>query len=207
MTNFSLKGHLPVLEMKIMHGPMVFLKVGDRQLQLKKVWRVQGKFWESEDGVFELDGEYEYKLFGQAVYWFNLFNSKPISLSGIEQVQKLYKQRKFHLLLEPLEKIYNAVKNQKLGIYSPIHALKEISKAETGLPQEDEHFLVDYISYNKDDLKMQNIKEMTEKKLNKNISYNVKTIFPTLIFSGIGGLAVIMMLLVMPKILAMIRGG
>ena len=81
MVNFSLKGHIPFLEIRIMHGPMVFLKNGDRNIEIRKVQRVQGKFWESKDGVFELDGEYEYKLFGQAIYFFNFFNSKPISIS------------------------------------------------------------------------------------------------------------------------------
>jgi hypothetical protein len=140
-----------------------------------------------------LDGEYEYNFLGAPVYFYNLYNSKPISLTGIEQVQKLYKQGKMKILVEELEKIYDAVKNEQKGIYSAIHALKKLSEVDTGLPKEDQKFLVDYISYNKDDLKLQNIKEMTQKKLNMNLSRKVTTIFPMLIFAGIGITAVIVM--------------
>lgn len=193
MPSFALKGQIPILEMKAFQGPFVFLKVGDRQLEIRQVKRVQGKFWESSDGVFELDGEYEYKLWGSAVYFYNLYNSKPISISGIEQVQKIYRERKMSRLVTALQEIYDAVKGEKKGIYSPIHALKKLSEVETGLPLEDQKFLVDYISYNKDDLKLQNIKEMTQKKLNMNLSMKIITIFPMLIFAGIGITAVVIM--------------
>lgn len=127
MGKFSLKGHFPILEFKLMRGPMILLKIGDRQIELRRAIRHQGKYFITKDGVFELDGEYSYNLAGQQVLIYNLFNSKPISLTGIERVQQLYREKKAGLLVRELERINSAVESGAIKKYTdPIHAMAEL---------------------------------------------------------------------------------
>jgi len=170
-----------------MKGPMIFLKIGDRQIELRKAIRHQGKYFLTRDGVFELDGEYAYTLSGQQCLIYNLFNSKPISLQGIEKVQKLYRQKKAGILVKELERINNAIEAGAEKKYTdPIHAMAELYKGKPEeLSAQDQKYLIDSRVFDKDDLKLQNTAMMQAKNVNVRLSAKVPTIIPTLLMMGI----------------------
>jgi hypothetical protein len=187
MGKFALKGHFPILEFKLMRGPMVFLKVGDRQIEIRKANRIQGKYFQTQEGIFELEGEYEYRLMGQSCYIHNLYNSKPISLSGIEKIQRLYRNNKAELVTKELDRINTAIQSATgMGAYvDPIKAMKEIQKhTPDELSRDDQKFLVDYKTFDKDDLKLLNIQKMTDKRVHSGMSTKVSAILPMLILMG-----------------------
>lgn len=185
MGKFSLKGHFPILEFKFMRGPMVLIKIGDRQLELRKAVRHQGKYFITKEGVFELDGEYSYNLAGQQLLIYNLFNSKPISIAGIEKVQKLYRDRKAAILVRELERINNAVESGAEKKYTdPIHAMAELYKGKPEeLSRQTQKYLIDSRLFDKDDLKLLNTEKMNSKNVNKGLSLKVPTIIPLLLMS------------------------
>jgi len=187
MGKFSLKGHFPILEFKFMRGPMVLIKIGDRQLELRKATRHQGKYFITKEGVFELDGEYSYNLAGQQLLIYNLFNSKPISITGIEKVQKLYRDRKASVLVRELERINNAVESGAEKKYTdPIHAMAELYKGKPEeLSRQTQKYLIDSRLFDKDDLKLLNTEKMNSKNVNKGLSLKVPTIIPLLLMSVI----------------------
>lgn len=196
MGKFALKGHFPVLEFKFMRGPMIFLKVGDRQIELRKAVRHQGKYFLTKDGVFELDGEYSYNLLGNQCLIYNLFNSKPISLQGIEKVQQLYRDRKASILVKELERINNAIEAGAEKKYTdPIHAMAELYKGRPEqLSEYDQKYLIDSRVFDKDDLKLLNTAKMNSKKINAGLSGKIPTILPTMIMMGIAVAIVIVMM-------------
>lgn len=195
MGRFSLTGHMPILEMKLMKGPMLFMKVGDRQIEVRKANRFQGKFIQTKDGVFELDGEYAYNASGQSVMFFNLFNSKPISLQGIEKLQKLYREKKAHLIVRELERIDSAIEASAEKHWSnPINAMKELyTKKPDEISQADQKFLIDYRTFDKNDLKLMNTAKMSSRNVNKGMSTKVPTVLPILLLMGIAMGAIVMM--------------
>jgi len=183
---FSLKGHFPILEFKLMKGPMVLMKIGDRQLELRKATRHQGKYFLTKEGVFELDGEYSYNLSGQQLLIYNLFNSKPISIGGIERVQQLYREKKASLLVRELERINSAVEASagKMHYQDPIHAMAELYKGKPDeLSRQTQKFLIDSRLFDKDDLKLLNTDKMNCKNVNRGLSLKVPTILPTLLMA------------------------
>jgi len=200
MGRFSLKGHFPILEFKLMRGPMIFMKVGDRQIELRKAVRQQGKFFLTKEGVFELDGEYAYNLSGQQCLIYNLFNSKPISLQGIEKIQKLYRTRKAGILVKELERINTAIESSAEKKYTdPIHAMAELYKGRPDqISESDQKFLIDSRVFDKDDLKLQNTAMMNAKNVNKGLSLKVPTILPTLIMGALALVLVLVMTQVNP---------
>ncbi len=200
MGRFSLKGHFPILEFKLMRGPMIFMKVGDRQIELRKAVRQQGKFFLTKEGVFELDGEYAYNLSGQQCLIYNLFNAKPISLQGIEKIQKLYRTRKAGVLVKELERINTAIESSAEKKYTdPIHAMAELYKGRPDqISEADQKYLIDSRVFDKDDLKLQNTAMMNAKNVNKGLSLKVPTILPTLLMGAMAMLLVLVMTQVNP---------
>ncbi len=196
MGTFSLTGQFPILEFKLMKSPMVFLKSGDRQLELRKAIRHQGKFFQTKDAVFELDGEYSYNAGGQSVLFYNMFNSKPISLTGIEKIQKLYRQRKAHLIVRELERIDSAIESSAEKHYTdPISAMKELyAKKPEEISQNDQKFLIDYRTFDKNDLKLQNVAKMNAKRVSTGTSSKVPTILPMMILASIAIGAIVFMM-------------
>ncbi len=184
-----------------MRGPMVLTKIGDRQLELRRANRVQGKYWITKEGVFELDGEYSYDLLGQQLLFYNLFNSKPISLQGIERIQQLYRERKAGLLVREVERINSALEAStgNLKYTDPIHALAELYKGKIEqLSQQDMKYLIDHKVFDKDDLKLLNINKMNSKNVDRGLSLKVPTILPSLLMMGIGLSIVTLMSLINP---------
>lgn len=180
---------------------MVLLKVGDRQLELRRANRVQGKFWITKEGVFELDGEYSYELVGQQLLFYNLFNAKPISLQGIERVQNLYREKKAALLVREVERINSALEAStgNLKVTDPILALAELYKGRIEhLTQNDMKYLIDHKIYDKDDLKLLNIAKMNSKNVDKGLSLKVPTILPSVLMMFIGITVVGLMSMINP---------
>lgn len=170
-----------------MKGPIVITKVGDRQIEIRRAIRQQGKFWMTADAVFELDGEYSYELIGQQCLFYNMFNAKPISLQGIEKIQQLYRERKAGTIVREIERINNALEMSADKKYTdPIHALSELYKGKIDeISQGDMKFLIDYKVFDKDDLKLLNIAKMNAKKKNFGLSSKVPTVLPILVMMGI----------------------
>ena len=195
MGTFSMPGHFPILEFKLMKGPMVLMKIGDRQLELRRAVRHQGKYFITKDGVFELDGEYSYNLAGQQVLIYNLFNSKPISITGIERVQQLYRDKKASVLVRELERINSAVESgAEKKFTDPIHAMAELYKGRPEeLSRQTQKYLIDSRLFDKDDLKLLNTEKMNSKNVNKNLSAKVPTIIPSLLMMVIGISVVLIM--------------
>lgn len=195
MGRFSLTGHMPILEMKLMKGPMIFLKVGDRQIEIRKAIRHQGKYFQTKDGVFELDGEYSYNASGQTIMFYNLFNAKPISITGIEKIQKLYRDKKAHLIVRELERINSAIEaSAEKHFTDPINAMKELyAKKPDEISQGDQKFLIDYRTFDKNDLKLQNTQMMNARKVNTGMSAKVPTVLPILMLMGIALGAIVFM--------------
>ena len=166
---------------------MVLIKIGDRQLELRRAVRHQGKYFITKEGVFELDGEYSYNLAGQQLLIYNLFNSKPISITGIEKVQKLYRDRKASVLVRELERINLAVESGAEKKYTdPIHAMAELYKGKPEeLSRSTQKYLIDSRLFDKDDLKLLNTEKMNSKNVNKGLSLKVPTIIPLLLMSVI----------------------
>jgi len=189
---------------------MIFLKVGDRQIELRKAVRHQGKYFLTKDGVFELDGEYSYTLSGQQCLIYNLFNAKPISLQGIEKVQQLYRERKAGILVRELERINSAIESGAEKKYTdPIHAMAELYK---GKPEEisavDQKYLIDSRIFDKDDLKLLNTAKMNSKNVNSGLSLKVPTIIPILLMGAIGiGIVLAMQQLNPFKLIPQLFGG
>lgn len=167
---------------------MIFMKVGDRQIELRKAVRHQGKYFQTKEGVFELDGEYAYEMAGRMCFFYNLFNSKPLSLRGVETVQRLYREKKAGQLVRELERINTAILSGPENKYvDPIHAMKELyTKRPEEIDQASQKWLIDQRIFDKDDLKLLNISKMNAKKITGGNSLKVPTIFPSLLMMVIG---------------------
>jgi len=182
---FSLKGQWPVLEFNWKRGPIILIKTGDRHLELKQANRIEGKFVLTKYGVFELDGEHEYRLSNNSLYIFNLHNAKPVSIQGIEKIQSFYRNKQASLIVKELAMINAALKEHS----DPLEAMEivfEKNKAQTNISQDDIKFLIDYRTYYKDDVGHLILDRMDDKNPLKGMSGSVTAYFPILIFAGIG---------------------
>ncbi len=210
---FSLVSQFPIFEFINAQGPIILLKVGDRQIHVIQARRVQGKFFHNDLGLFELDGEYEMKMMGQPFYLFNLSNSKPISLPRIEKVQKLYRENHSIELTRELERVNNACEKaftitdkDKNNIFeynptSPLNALRELTEATEQKKGEkkslfdfnDIKFLINYKTFDKSALKIFELAKMMQKKPEFDTCKKIHTLVPLLLLSIAGiGLVVLM---------------
>jgi len=190
----SFVGHFPIFEFINMGSPMIFMKVGDRQIDLIKARRIQGKFFMTNLGVFELDGEYENKMMGQSFYIHNLSNCKPISLRHIEKIQKLYRENKAEELTRTLSRINNACDDVSVNYKHALEALTELSESKPNfLTMADIKFFIHYKTFDKSDIKIFNFTKMMQKKTELDVSKKVPTITPILLMGMIGvGIVVLM---------------
>jgi hypothetical protein len=180
-------------------SPLVFVKIGDRQIDLINAKRINGKFFHTKLGVFELDGEYENTMMGQPFYIHNLQNAKPISLRNIEKIQNLYRKNNTAELTDTLKMIseqiekgmeYDMDSDDKPYTYvSPLEALSTINKDKQKLlDDEDIKFIVNYKAFDMADLKIFNFKKISELKPDRDESRKIPTIIPMVIvaITGIG---------------------
>ena len=79
---------IPLFEMGISGKPIAILKTGSRQLQFVKINTSDFKYFAmKEGGIYELDDQYEYRYKKKvSVFLYNFSNSKPISLTGMQEV-------------------------------------------------------------------------------------------------------------------------
>jgi len=193
---FSLKGHFPIFEFNTRGSPMIILKSGDRQLEIYQAKRIEGKFFKTKHGTFELDAEYEYKMSNNAIYFYSIHNAKPIWLQGIETIQRFYREKKADMIVKELAVIEEVVKN----ISNTIEAMNRVfeKSKDSKLTQEELKFLIDYRLYDGEDVDLLVIKEMDKRRVNSGMSSKVNTVIPLLLFSLIGIGAVVIMRFINP---------
>ena len=183
----------------------MFVKIGDRQLDLINAKRINGKFFHTKLGVFELDGEYENTMMGQPFYIHNLQNGKPISLRHIEKIQNLYRTNDTAELTDTLKMISEKIEagmeydmdteDKPYNYISPLESLSDIVKLKAKFLDDDIiKFIVNYKAFDMADLKIFNFKKISEMKPDKDESRKIPTIIPMVIVAVtglgiIGGLA------------------
>lgn len=187
MAKFGLIGHFPILELLLMRGPMVLIKIGDRQIELRQAKRIHGKFFITPEGVFELDGDYNLNFNGTQIYLYNLSNPKPISLRNVEKLQNLYKQKRVDQITMELSRIKKALTLGENKLRESLDALTDVyGDKEKFLNDDDVKWLIDWKTYNKESIKLLNLKKVSQHRLDRDISPKVPTIFPSLIFFTVG---------------------
>ena len=78
--------------MRYMANPVAIIKGGDRQLKFVKIKKYNNKYFAVRDsGIYELDDQYEYRYHKTGVYFYNFNNSKPLSLSGMMEIDEKLK--------------------------------------------------------------------------------------------------------------------
>lgn len=197
LKQIGLISHFPIWEFINTPTPLVFVKVGDRQIDLINAKRINGKFFTTKLGVFELDGEYENTMMGQAFYIYNLQNSKPISLRHIELLQELYRNNDTIELTDTLKMIYEQIEkgmefdmdsdDKPYSYISPIEALATMKKNKGDQLTDDVlKFIINYKSFDMSDLKIFNFKKISEKKPDRDESKKIPTIIPMVIVGIVG---------------------
>lgn len=84
---------IPIWEMKSSRKPIAIIKGGDRRLHFYKINRFSDKMFATKDGlVFELDDRYEYRFRRTSIYIYNFANSKPLLLTGMEEIDTTLKR-------------------------------------------------------------------------------------------------------------------
>jgi hypothetical protein len=80
---------VPKFGMRYLANTVAIIKGGDRQLRFLKIRKYNNKFFAIKGGgIYELDDQYEYRYFKTGVYFYNFNNSKPLSLSGMQEVDE-----------------------------------------------------------------------------------------------------------------------
>ena len=80
---------VPKIAMRYFASSVAIIKGGDRQLKFCKIRKYNNKYFAVRDGgIYELDDQYEYRYFKTGVYFYNFNNSKPLSLSGMQEVDE-----------------------------------------------------------------------------------------------------------------------
>ena len=80
---------VPKFGMRYLANTVAIIKGGDRQLRFIKIKKYNNKFFAVRNGgIYEVDDQYEYRYFKTGVYFYNFNNSKPLSLSGMQEVDE-----------------------------------------------------------------------------------------------------------------------
>ena len=83
---------VPLFEMKLSKSPIAIIKMGDRNITFVKVNKYNSKYFTTKEGqTYELDDEYEYRYKKTGIYFYNFSNSKPISLSALNEIDNVMK--------------------------------------------------------------------------------------------------------------------
>ena len=78
--------------MKLSKKPIAIIKMGDRNISFVKINKYNSKYFTTKEGqTYELDDEYEYRYKKTGVYFYNFSNSKPISLSALNEIDQVMK--------------------------------------------------------------------------------------------------------------------
>ena len=83
---------VPKIAMRYLASSVCIIKGGDRQLKFCKIRKYNNKYFcVNGSGIYELDDQYEYRYFKTGIYFYNFNNSKPLSLSGMQEVDEKLK--------------------------------------------------------------------------------------------------------------------
>lgn len=78
---------IPLFEIGLSKKPIAIIKTGDRQLAFIKINKFDVKYFAVKDlGIYELDDEYEYRYKNTSIYLYNHANSKPLLLTGMQEI-------------------------------------------------------------------------------------------------------------------------
>ena len=83
---------VPKIAMRYFASSVAIIKGGDRQLKFCKIKKYNNKYFcVNGSGIYELDDQYEYRYYKTGVYFYNFNNSKPLSLTGMQEVDEKLK--------------------------------------------------------------------------------------------------------------------
>ena len=134
---------IPLWEMKMSKAPVIILKGGDRQLTFYKAKKFGSKYFAIKDPngggmVFELDDRYEYRYKNTSIYIYNFSNFKPISLTGLAEIDKrLRTEGKSQL--DNIEALLATLTDEQVKQFSD-----KIKDPKSGFSPETRRFLEDY---------------------------------------------------------------
>ena len=189
---FTLHKNFPILEIIWSNSPIAIIKTGDRDLEVRKIKKVLGKFFITPYGVFELDSKYEYRIGKQAVYIFNATNSKPLDIPALAKIQQMYEKQDVADLVKEMQKIDQAIKEANLT--DPLKILEYIVKEKggTAIDLATEKWLMGYRAYDPASIRVLLTQAHQAKKAIESLSPSVKAVLPMVIIAGVViGLAVL----------------
>ena len=189
---FTLHKNFPILEIIWSNSPIAIIKTGDRDLEVRKIKKVLGKFFITQYGVFELDSKYEYRIGKQAVYIFNATNSKPLDIPALAKIQQMYEKQDVADLVKEMQKIDQAIKEANLT--DPLKILEYIVKEKggTAIDLATEKWLMGYRAYDPASIRVLLTQAHQAKKAIESLSPSVKAVLPMVIIAGVViGLAVL----------------
>ncbi len=189
---FTLHKNFPILEIIWSNSPIAIIKTGDRDLEVRKIKKVLGKFFITPYGVFELDSKYEYRIGKQAVYIFNATNSKPLDIPSLGKIQQMYAKQDIGDLVKEMQKIDQAIKEANLT--DPLKILEYIVKEKggTAIDLATEKWLMGYRAYDPASIRVLLTQAHQAKKAIESLSPTVKAVLPMVIVAGVViGLAVL----------------
>ncbi len=191
---FTLKDQFPILEIVWSNNPIAIIKTGDRDLEIRKIKKVLGKFFMTPYGVFELDSKYEYRFGKQAIYLFNATNSKPLSIPALEKIQQMYAKQDIGDLVHEMQKIDSAIKDANLT--DPLKILEYIVKEKggTAIDLATEKWLMGYRAYDPASIRVLLTQAHQAKRAIETLSPSVKAVLPMFIIAGVViGFAILVM--------------
>ncbi len=189
---FTLHKNFPILEIIWSNSPIAIIKTGDRDLEVRKIHKILGKFFMTKYGVFELDSKYEYRIGKQAVYIFNATNSKPLDIPSLGKIQQMYAKQDIGDLVKEMQKIDQAIKEANLT--DPLKILEYIVKEKggTAIDLATEKWLMGYRAYDPASIRVLLTQAHQAKKAVESLSPTVKAVLPMVIVAGVViGLAVL----------------
>ena len=191
---FALKDNFPILEIIWSNRPIAIIKTGDRDLEIRKIKKVLGKFFMTPYGVFELDSKYEYRFGKQAIYLFNATNSKPLDIPSLGKIQQMYRKQDIGDLVKEMQKIDSAIKDANLT--DPLKILEYIVKEKggTAIDLATEKWLMGYRAYDPASIRVLLTQAHQAKKAIETLSPTVKAVLPMVIVAGVViGFAILVM--------------
>jgi len=182
---FTLHKNFPILEIIWSNSPIAIIKTGDRDLEVRKIRKVLGKFFITQYGVFELDSKYEYRIGKQAVYIFNATNSKPLDIPALAKIQQMYEKQDVADLVKEMQKIDQAIKEANLT--DPLKILEYIVKEKggTAIDLATEKWLMGYRAYDPASIRVLLTQAHQAKKAIESLSPTVKAVLPMVIVAGV----------------------
>jgi len=182
---FALHKNFPILEIIWSNSPIAIIKTGDRDLEVRKIRKVLGKFFITPYGVFELDSKYEYRIGKQAVYIFNATNSKPLDIPSLAKIQQMYEKQDVADLVKEMQKIDQAIKEANLT--DPLKILEYIVKEKggTAIDLATEKWLMGYRAYDPASIRVLLTQAHQAKKAIESLSPTVKAVLPMVIVAGV----------------------